>query len=1036
MSLDTTLDPAKKTTANQLRPKISLKPHAVSKLPVDHREMEDQIKVNAHRDSELEKELKARLTCEVRFDTSTKAMYSTDASNYHHVPVGVVFPRTADEIITIVECARKFGVPILSRGGGTSLAGQSCNEALMIETSKYYHQILELNVDEKFARVQPGIVLDTLRDAAKKHDLTFGPDPATHNHCTLGGMMGNNSCGVHSVMAGKTVDNVIELDVLTYDGTRMTVGETTAEEFAKIMQAGGRKAEIYKSLLAIREDYQELIETKYPVIPRRVSGYNLDDLLPKNKFNVAKALIGTEGTCVLILEAKLKLVPQPQKKGIVMIGFDDIFSAGDSALFLRSLHPIGLEGMDDEIVQHMRTKSTHVKDIEILPGGKAWMLFEVGAPTEAEVAIHAELVSVAARKLAGFKDVKVVLEEEAQKKMWEVRDAGLGVTAYVPGQRDTWEGWEDSAVPVENVGKYLRELKKLYAKYNYEGVLYGHFGDGCIHTRITFDLITADGIKTFREYLHEAAHLVVKYGGSISGEHGDGQSKAELLPIMFGPELIVGFEKFKDAFDPLNKMNPGKIVRPRSPVQDLRLGTSYAPLVFKTHFAYPEDRGDMSRAVLRCVGVGACRKKDGGTMCPSYMVTHEEKHSTRGRAHLLFEMMQGTVIKDGWQSEEVKESLDLCLACKGCKTECPVNVDMATYKAEFLSHYYQKHLRPRMAYAMGQINRLAKLGSLMPRLVNFIMATPGLSTVAKYLAGIHPARVVPKFALRTFRSLSKKRISSDKDPSEWGENAVVLWVDTFNNHFHPDIAQAAERVLVSAGFEVHYPPKSYCCGRPLYDFGFLDQARNYLSGILKDLAPVIRRGTPFVFLEPSCASVFRDELGNLFPHDRDAYRLNHQTFMLSEILIKKAPNYRWPELKRAVTVQGHCHHKSILNFDAEKEVFKRMKVKTEALDSGCCGMAGAFGFSRDHYHISQKAGERVLFGKIKGTPDDTLIIANGFSCREQIQQGTGRKVHHLAEILDPQFLAREGAVFHDPIPPHLYDLNQGRERENQAQAKN
>jgi FAD/FMN-containing dehydrogenase/Fe-S oxidoreductase len=964
--------------------------------------------------SGLEKELKEKLTCEVRFDTSTKAMYATDSSNYRHVPIGVVFPRTADEIITIVKIARAHGVPILSRGGGTSLAGQSCNEALMIETSKYYHQILEINAEAGYARVQPGIVLDTLRKEANKYQLTFGPDPATHSRCTLGGMMGNNSCGVHSIMAGKTVENVLELDILTYDGLRMTVGPTTPEEFAKIMQAGGRKAEIYKGLLTLRDEFQQLIHTKYPKIPRRVSGYNLDQLLSENHFNVARALIGSEGTCVMILEAKLRLVHQPQRKAIVMIGFEDIFMAGDMATELLKLKPIGLEAIDDEIVEHMRTKNLHVKDVDTLPDGKAWILFEVGADTVEAVKAHAEVVGKAVRAMPGFKGVKVVTDEEEQKKMWEVREAGLGATAYVPGQVDTWEGWEDSAVPPENLGGYLRELKKLYEKFEYEGVLYGHFGDGCVHTRITFDLVTSDGIKKFRNYLHEAAHLVVKHGGSISGEHGDGQSKAELLPIMFGPELIKGFEQFKSLWDPIHKMNPGKIVFAHTPVQDLRLGPDYHPKQLETHFHYPEDQGDFSRAALRCVGVGACRKKESGVMCPSYMVTHEEKHSTRGRAHLLFEMMRGEVIKDGWNSEEVKESLDLCLACKGCKGECPVNVDMATYKAEFLSHYYEKHLRPRMAYAMGQINRLAKLGSLVPWLVNAIMHTPGISKVAKWLGGIHPDRVIPKFARHTFRRIMKSVIANQKPVEKWAENSVILWVDTFNNHFHPEIAGAAARVLESAGFEVHYPPKSYCCGRPLYDFGFLKQAKSYLQSILHDLTPIIRRGTPFVFLEPSCASVFRDEMGNFFPKDQDAYRLKKQSFMLSEFLMTKAPDYQWPQLQRAVLVQGHCHHQSILGFDQEKEAFKKMHVQTEIVDAGCCGMAGAFGFSKEHYDISQAAGQRVLYKKVGEASDETLILANGFSCREQIQQGTGRKVYHLAEVLDPLFLAQE--KLREPMP--------------------
>jgi FAD/FMN-containing dehydrogenase/Fe-S oxidoreductase len=949
----------------------------------------------------LEAALKKELKCEVRFDAGTRAVYSTDSSNYRHVPIGVVFPVTSDDIITTIRICREFGAPILSRGGGTSLAGQSCNEAVMIETSKYYNQILEVDPVNQTATVQPGIVLDTLREAAKKHGLTFGPDPATHSRCTLGGMMGNNSCGVHSVQAGKTVDNVIELDIITYDGHRMTVGETSAEAFAKIIQAGGKRAEIYKGLLKIREEQGERIKAQYPDIPRRVSGYNLDQLLPENHFNVARALIGTEGTCVFILSAKLKLIPEPPKRGIVMLGFTDIFLLADAAYPLLAFHPIGLEAIDEDLIRHMVTKNLKQEDLKILPEGKSFFLFEIGGQTEAEIAIHAANVEAFAKTLPGIQGTKIVLDEATQKKMWEVREAGLGASALVPGQRDTWEGFEDSAVPPKVVGLYLRELKKLYDQYDYEGVLYGHFGDGCVHTRITFDLLTDAGIKKFRRFLDDAADLVVKYGGSISGEHGDGQSKAHLLHKMFGPELIRAFEEFKGLWDPLNKMNPGKVVHAHSPTEDLKYGTHYHPLEPETHFHYPEDQSSFNRATTRCVGVGACRNKTEGVMCPSYQATHEEIHSTRGRARLLFEMMRGEVIRDGWQSKEVKESLDLCLACKGCKSECPVNVDMATYKAEFLSHYYSKHLRPRMAWAMGRIYIWCRLSVIAPRLINWVMQNSFLSQIAKWLGGIHPKRKVPKFAPKTFRMLWKEKTnlqSKIADPS--GKEEVLLWVDTFTNHFHPQIAEAAVRILEQAGKRVLITSKQHCCGRPLYDFGFLDQAKKHLSEILTDLAPEIRRGVPFVFLEPSCASVMLDELGNLFPHDVDAERLKKQSMMLSEYLVKHAPEYPWPDLHVSALVQGHCHHKSVAHFDHEKEALQKAGIEVKTYTDGCCGMAGAFGFSKPHYDVSQKIGHHHLFPALNAAPEQ-IILANGFSCREQIEQGSDRKVKHLAEILDP-----------------------------------
>jgi FAD/FMN-containing dehydrogenase/Fe-S oxidoreductase len=948
--------------------------------------------------STLVSDLQKKLKCEVRADVGTKAVYSTDASNYRHVPLVVVFPRTAEEIIETVAICREHGAPIVMRGGGTSLAGQGANEAVMIETSKYYNRILEIDVEGRTATVQPGIVLDSLRDEAKKSGLTFGPDPATHSRCTLGGMLGNNSCGVHSVMAGRTADNVVELDVLTYDGVRMRVGRTSAEDFAHIQQEGGRKAEIYASLFRLRERYIDKIRARYPKIPRRVSGYNLDELLPERDFNLARALVGTESTCVIILAAKLKLVPEPKQRGILMIGYDDIFNAAAACPKLIQLGPIGLEAIDDRLVEHMRTKHIRKKEREELPDGNSWLLLEVGGEDLEDVKRQLEKISVHSRRATGFKDQKIVTDKNRQKELWDVREAGLGATALVPGEEDTWEGWEDSAVDPENLPQYLRALRKLYNKYGYDGALYGHFGQGCVHTRTNWDLLTADGIAKYRRFIHEAADLVIENHGSISGEHGDGQSKAELLPKMFGPELVRGFEEFKAIWDPQWKMNPGRIVKARSPVQDLRFGVEYKPIEVKTHFQFPDDGGSFARATTRCVGVGACRRKEGGVMCPSYKVTHEEKHTTRGRARLLFEMMNGKLIRDGWQSKAVKESLDLCLACKGCKNDCPVGVDMATYKAEFLSHFFERHFRPREAFAMGQIHIAAKFASVMPRFVNWILSIKLCGALAKWLGGIHQKREMPKFAKLTFR----KKHGQEAGPKlvDVNQPRALLWVDTFSNHFHPEVAAAAKRVLEDAGFSVLLPEKHYCCGRPLYDYGFLKQAKGYLRRVLDDLAPLIQEGVPFVHLEPSCASVFTDEMVNLFPKDMNALRLKKQTFMLSQFLVERAPNYQWPKVAGMALVQGHCHHQSVLKFDTEKEAFKRMDLQCEVLDSGCCGMAGSFGFSKEHYEISQTIGESVLFKKIRESSPETIILANGFSCRTHIEQGTGRKALHLAEVLD------------------------------------
>ncbi|MGZ3770696.1 MAG: FAD-binding and (Fe-S)-binding domain-containing protein [Bdellovibrio sp.] len=954
------------------------------------------------KDSELGPDLKNNLSCEVSWSASSKALYAADASNYRQIPLAVVLPKTAEDIVQTLSICRKHNAPILMRGGGTSLAGQTCNTAVVIDTSKYYNKILNLDPEQKTVTVQPGIVLDEVRNEAEKHRLTFGPDPSTHNRCTLGGMIGNNSCGVHSVMAGKTVDNIIELDVVTYDGFRMKVSSTTEQEFLNIVQLGGRQSQIYQDLKKLSESYSKLIRERYPHIPRRVSGYNLDHLLPENDFNVARALVGSEGTLAIVLEAKLRLVHSPPQRLLVVVGFEDIYSAALAIPQILELKPIGLEGMDDYLVRNLILKNIHPDAIKELPEGKGWLLVEFGSDTDEGNKVKANQLKERAQRFEGFKQIKILEDKEEQKKLWLVRQSGLGATAYVPGQQDTWEGWEDSAVPPDKVAPYLRDLKKLYEKFNYTGAFYGHFGDGCIHTRINFDLKTASGIKTYHQFISEAVDLVVSYGGSISGEHGDGQSKAEFLYKMFGPELIVAFNEFKRIWDPSNKLNPNKLVHPFSNIENLRLGTSYAPAEEKTHFKYPQDQGSFARATLRCVGIGLCRRHDSGVMCPSYMVTREEKHSTRGRTHLLFEMLKGDIIKDKWNSKEVLEALDLCLACKGCKGECPTNVDMATYKAEFYAHYYKRHFRPRTAYSMGQIYWFARTAGKFPKITNYLTQTPGISDLVKKIAGVHPQRNMPRFADKNFRKLIEGSDFKPKGNSD-KKKRVFLWVDTFNNSFSPDIASAALRVLQGAGYEVLFPDDSLCCGRPLYDFGFLNQAKRHLVHILEKLRLPIREGIPVVFLEPGCASVFRDELINFFPQDLDALRLNKQSFLLSEFLLNEVPDYKWPRIQKNILVQGHCHHQAIMNFQTEKLALMRTGAEFEILDSGCCGMAGSFGFAKEHYLISQAIGERSLFKKINSTDENTLILANGFSCREQIKQATGRTALHLAQILDSGF---------------------------------
>ncbi len=942
----------------------------------------------------LERALRSALRGEVRFDLGSRAMYSTDASNYRQVPIGVVLPRDSADVEAAITVCRKFGAPIVARGGGTSLAGETCNVAVVFDFSKYMNVILEIDWEKKRARVQPGVVNDDLRDAAERRHLTWGPDPATHNRNTFGGMLGNNSCGMHAQMAGKSDANTEELEIVTYDGARMRVGATSDEELERIIAAGGRKGEIYTKLRDLRDRYADLIREKFPKIPRRVSGFGLDQLLPENGFNVARALVGTEGTCVTITEATVRLVHSPPHRALALFGFKNIATAADHVPFCNEHGPIALEGLDESMFTYMQDKGESTKDRALFPDGGAWLIVEFGGETPEEADEKANRLG---KDFEGRNDApayKLVKAEQDQKRIWELRDAGLGSTSKIPNEPDFYPGWEDSAVDPKDLGDYLRDFQTLMNEFGYKASLYGHFGQGCLHCSINFDLFTAEGIRRYREFVTRAAHICVKYNGSLSGEHGDGQSRGELLPIMFGDELCNAFWEFKTIWDPQDKMNPGKVVHPNKLDADLRWGTTYEPWNPPTHFRLKADNGSFAYAANRCVGTGKCRKHDSGTMCPSYMATREEKHATRGRARLLFEMLRGDPLQRTWKNEAVKEALDLCLACKGCKGECPVNVDMATYKAEFLSHYYEGTVRPRHAYAFGLMMYWARFAAKLPWIANAVAQAPLVNRFAKRLVEMDARRRIPAFATQTFRSWFASHA-----PRNVGKTRVMLWPDTWNDHFHPTTAIAAVEVLEDAGFHVTIPRSQLCCGRPLYDYGMLDLAKGMLYEILDELRDDIRAGTMVVGLEPSCVSVFRDEMRDLLGNDIDAERLASQTFLFSEFLTKHAPEYRPPKLDGVAVVHQHCHHKSVLDADSERALLDKTGVQYSVLDDGCCGMAGAFGFEEGHYDVSLTVGERVLLPAVRGADASTIIVADGFSCREQIAQTTDRLALHPAQLL-------------------------------------
>jgi FAD/FMN-containing dehydrogenase/Fe-S oxidoreductase len=970
----------------------------------------------------LRRRLEQTVEGEVRFDAGAKALYATDASNYRQVPIGVVIPKTLEDIVATHRACHAFGAPILNRGGGTSLSGETVNFAVVIDNSKYLTEIGDADPDTQTVMCQPGVINEKLNEkTGQQIGMIFGPDPSTHSRCTIGGNLGNNSCGVHSVQSQlygpgpRTSDCVEALEVVTYDGERFWVGVGEEDRLDEIIAGGGRKGEIYAKLRDLRDRYADLIRERFhPVdeLPRRVSGYNLDELLPERGFNVARALVGTESTCATFTQVKFKLTPALLHRTLVVVEYDELPEAAEHCMeIVEQWRPIGLEALDHLLIEDQLVKGEHVSDIEELPRrdkpDAAWLLVQFGSEEPGESEAVAERFKEWLIDEKGYEPDRIKVTPSAQEggssqDLWEIREGGLGATAFPPDGKDHWPGWEDSAVPPERIADYIRDLRKLYDAYDYRGAMYGHFGQGCIHSRISFDLRTAEGLRKFRSFMEEAADLVCSYGGSLSGEHGDGQARAELLAKQYGEELIDAMREFKRIWDPEWKMNPGKVVDPYRLDEHLKLGTEYNPWRPPVRFAYALDKGDFAHHTLRCVGIGKCRVPDAeSVMCPSYMVTREEKHSTRGRARMLFEMLQGEVITDGWQSDEVYDALDLCLSCKGCTSDCPVQVDMPTMKAEFLHHHFKslKRWRPRYAYAFGLIDQTARVGSLIPEAANFATQTPGLARLAKFAAGMAPQREIPEFAPMTLQQWFRGR-GGTRNPSG---PRVVLWPDTFNNHFHTDVGVACVEAIEAAGWQVVMPSGHVCCGRPLYDYGFLDLAERYLRRTLEVLRDEIRDGTPIVGMEPSCLAVFKDELSGMLPHDDDATRLARNAFHFDGFF--EAHGLQVPRLERKALLWGHCHHKATGGVQPEQQLLERMGLEVEPVSGGCCGLAGSWGFEQGHHDISMECGELALLPAVRDADPSTIVIADGFSCKTQIEQsGTGRRALHVAQAMK---MARE-----------------------------
>ncbi|MFE4329864.1 FAD-binding and (Fe-S)-binding domain-containing protein [Streptomyces sp. NPDC056831] len=931
----------------------------------------------------LAQALSAAVRGGVDFGPTARALTTMDASNYRRVPLGVVTPRDADDVAAALAVCRSHAVPVVPRGGGTSIAGQATGTGVVLDLTRHMRKIVELDAESRTAVVQPGVILDDLRTAAAPHGLTFGPDPSTHSRCTLGGMIGNNSCGAHSVAWGTTADNVHALTVARYGGDTLRPGRAgEAEPPTGLSGPTG--------LIGLPELIGEnlaLLRTGFPELPRRISGYALDALLPERGTDLVRAFCGSEGTLGVVTEATVRLVEAPAARALAVLAYADESAAAEAACGLLPFHPLTVEGMAADLVREPAG----------LPRGGAWLFVETGGATPAEARAHAGRILRAADAPAGM----VVTDPAGQRALWRIREDAAGTATRMPDGTEAWPGWEDCAVPPARLGPYLRDFRALLAAHGLRGSPYGHFGDGCIHVRIDFDLLGPEGVVRFRRFSEELADLVVAHGGSLSGEHGDGQARAELLPRMYGDELVALFSRFKNIWDPYGGMNPGILTHPARLDENLRFEVLPKRPVDVT-FGYPHDGGDFSAAVRRCVGVAKCRTAEptgAGVMCPSFRATGEEAHSTRGRARLLHEMLAGEVITDGWRSTEVRDALDLCLSCKGCRSDCPVGVDMATYKAEFLHHHYRGRLRPAAHYVMGRLPAWLRAAAPLAPALNALARVRPLAALAKRLAGIAPERTLPVLARETFTRWVRKgqdgkaRILSG---GRWKVRTVTVWPDTFTTYLSPEVGKAAVRVLDAAGRTAVYPGRGVCCGLTYVSTGQLDKARKVMRRTLDRMGVCL--GDPLVVLEPSCAATLRTDLPELLPDDPRATELARSVRTLAQYLEEYAPDWQPPRLDRPATGQTHCHQHAVLGDAADRRLRERAGLTGE-LSGGCCGLAGNFGFERGHWAVSAACAEETLLPSVRAAEPGTEFLADGFSCRTQLEQLGGVRARHLAEVL-------------------------------------
>ncbi len=923
-----------------------------------------------------------RAGIEIKSDPGTIAMYATDASNYRIPPLAVARPRSSDEVVTIVKASARFAVPLIARGGGTSVAGNAIGRGLVLDFSRHMNQILEINVEEKWARVQPGVVQFDVQRAVRQYGLRFGPDPSTHARCTIGGMIGNNACGSHSLAYGRTSDNVLGLEIVGADGTMFSTGYD-----ARLTPTIDGADALTTSLRGVASRHLATARTEFGKFGRQVSGYAAEQLLPENKLDLTKLVVGSEGTLGIITEAKIQLVSEPAHRLVVAIGFPDIATAAESVPEVLKFRPTACEGLDSRIVDVVRERKA-TSEIPKLPRGNAWLFVELSSDDLEDA--EARAIELGAAQLGV--DSRLIVDQSEAAALWRIREDGAGLAGRAPSELPAWPGWEDAAVPPASLGPYLREFDALVASYGMTSMPFGHFGDGCMHVRLDFPLGTPEGTDAFRAFMIDAAKLVSRYGGSFSGEHGDGRARSSLLPEMYSEDAIALFEDIKRAFDPRNLLNPGVLVDPEPFDKDLRLAAKMQK-PSNLMFAYHSDSGNFAQAVHRCTGVGSCRadnSETGGVMCPSFQATGEEKDSTRGRARILQEVIRGDR-ELTWTSPEVEDALDLCLSCKGCASDCPTGVDMAAYKSEALHRRYSRRMRPRSHYSVGWLPRWSRLARVAPTIANLALRLPGLRHLGLFAAGVDNRRTIPPFAKETFREWFIRR------PEFVTGEPVLMFVDSFTNHFAPQVAKSMVNVLEAAGYAPQITEREVCCGLTWITTGQLTAARRILGDTVEELHKAVGAGMLIVGVEPSCTAVIRSDSIELLDNAQ-ARNVARSTKTLAEFLTQS--DWQGPDLSDTqIVAQPHCHHHAVLGWRTDEE-FLTSRGADVARVSGCCGLAGNFGIERGHYEVSVAVAEQNLLPAVRSASPGAVVLADGFSCRTQLDDLADVPSLHLAELLD------------------------------------